>query len=112
RSRQNRPDSAAASAGAARVTHRQLIVVRSYYAGASRLASLVRGLARVRRPSDVRGNGGRLLAQRAPERSRQLEVVLVGHREDSALRDLARQVLQDLRQRLLRDTLRGIVHVD
>src|SRR5262245_65858190 len=63
--------------------------------------------------SYVRQDGRRLLAERPLQRQGQLRVALVGRREDSALRDLARQILQDLGQGLLGDAAgRGIVNVD
>src|SRR5262245_34302350 len=78
---------------AANVTNRQLIM---------------RGCA-----SYVRQDGRRLLAERPLQREGQLGVALVRHREDPALRDLARQILQDLGERLLGDALGGgVVHVD
>src|SRR2546422_1454426 len=62
---------------------------------------------------DVGDDRGRLFVQRALERGGQFGVVLVAHGEDAALRDLARQVLQQLRQRLLRDALgERVVDVD
>ncbi len=95
----------AASSGAARVMTAGSSSSRSYYAASSGLRTRDGASGPPPHPSNVRGDGGRLLTQRTPERPRQLDVVLVGHREDPALRDLARQVLQDLGERLFRDAL-------
>src|SRR5262249_18231718 len=66
-----------------------------------------------RRFSDVRDDGRRLFVEGALERSRELRVVLVGHREDPALRHLAGQILEQLRQWLLRHPFRErIIDVD
>src|SRR5262245_12317946 len=51
--------------------------------------------------SDVRDDRGGLLGERPLEGGRQRRVVLVAGRKDPALGDLARKVLQDLRERFL-----------
>src|SRR4051812_13312819 len=64
-------------------------------------------------PSDVGDDRGGFFVERAPERSRELDVVGVVHREDPTLRDLARQVLENLRERLFRHApRRRVVDVD
>src|SRR2546422_2166778 len=50
--------------------------------------------------SDIRHDRRRLLAERALQRRRELRVVLVATREDAALGDLPRQVLEQLGERL------------
>src|SRR5439155_22575334 len=50
--------------------------------------------------SDIRHDRRRLLAERPLQRRRELRVVLVAAREDAALRDLPRQVLEQLGERL------------
>src|SRR5256712_10351033 len=52
--------------------------------------------------SDIRHDRRRLLAERALQRRRELRVVLVATREDAALGDLPRQVLEQLGERLRR----------
>src|SRR5207244_6548269 len=68
---------------------------------------------RSRRRSYVGDDRGGRLAQRALEGAGQGGVVLVAGGEDAALGHLARQIFQDLGERLLRDLLAGgVVDVD
>src|SRR5262245_24164208 len=88
--------------GSAPSSARKMVIAASRHAATSEGVRMSASASMVVVGSDVGDDRRRLFIKRALQRGGELGVVLVGHRKDPALRDLARQVLEQLRQRLLR----------